>query len=84
MPENCPECGKFLSKYVNDDDHRFEWYCSDEECYHHDRVAVTDPDGYWGEVDEELRNYDPLDPRLPENQALQSSLLNLQEETEND
>ncbi len=37
------------------------------ECDDCGEKIVTDPEGYWDEVDEELRKVDPADPRLPEN-----------------
>jgi len=82
MSKNCPECGKFLLKWVNDDDCQYEWYCPDEECYHADYPVEIDPDGYWADYDELLRKTFPDDPRLPENQPLQSPLLIMIEETE--
>lgn len=72
MTKNCPECGKFLIKYVNDNDHRYEWYCADEECYHYDFPVEYDPDGYWEDYDDELRKMSPDDPRLPENHRIMS------------
>ena len=65
MSKHCPECGKFLKKFVNDDDHQFEWYCSNEECLYHVYPVESDPEGYW----EDLRKAFPDDPRLPENSA---------------
>ncbi len=45
-------------------------------CDDHGEKIVTDATGYWDEVDSEIRRTTPDDPRLPENQAVQSSVLN--------
>jgi len=75
MSKNCPECGRFLYKVINDENYKYEWYCTKEECYHEEHPVEFDSDDYWGDFDDELRKFTSNDPRLTKNQALQSPLL---------
>ncbi len=65
MP-NCRSCGKFMARGSIEEETELSskvYYCGD-----HGEKIITDSEGYWVEVDEELRRIDPADPRLPENQ----------------
>jgi len=72
MSKNCPECGRFLYKGINDENYKYEWYCSNEECYHLDHPVEFDNDDYWDDFDDELRKFTPDDSRLPENQRIEA------------
>ncbi len=69
MP-NCPSCGRFMSRGLMEEE--TEQSSKVFECDDHGEKVVTDPDGYWDAVDAEIRKFTSDDPRLPENQTLQS------------
>ncbi len=68
---NCPSCGRFMSRGLMEEE--TERSSKVYECDDHGEKVVVDSEGYWDEVDAEIRKFTPNDPRLPENQTLQSS-----------
>lgn len=71
MP-NCPSCGQFMSRGLMEEETELSskvYWCDD-----HGEKVVTDSDGYWDEVDAEIRKTTPDDPRLPENQIIEEFL----------
>ena len=69
MP-NCCSCGRFMTRGLIEEE--TERSSKIYECDDHGEKIVTDPEGYWSEVDAEIRRVTPDDPRLPENQGLRA------------
>ena len=64
--KKCRDCGKPLNKWVNDDDMQYEWYCANKQCPSYDQLQEIDISDY----EEAIREHDPDDHRLPENNPI--------------
>ena len=64
MP-NCRSCGRFMSRgsMEEETEHSSKIY----ECMDHGEKIIIDSEGYWIEIDQEIRLFNPDDLRLPEN-----------------